>query len=101
MILNLLDIFMIGICVENISFWWFKNSYASVISFKNFEGNLYKFIDLLCFQGILLPGSRLMDHLKAEFTQEALGNLQGEKDVKHVQKKLNKLWKKCVVVSCL
>ena len=41
-----------------------------------------------------------MDHLKAEFTQEALGNLQGEKDVKHVQKKLNKLWKKCVVVSC-
>lgn len=39
-----------------------------------------------------------MDHLKTEFTQEALGNLQGEKDVKHAQKKLNKLWKKSVKV---
>ena len=39
-----------------------------------------------------------MDHLKAEFTQEALGNLEGEKDVKHVQRKLNKLWKKFVKV---
>ena len=36
-----------------------------------------------------------MDHMKAEFTQEALGNLEGEKDVKHVQKKLNRLWKNC------
>ena len=51
------------------------------------------------FQGILMPGAQPLDHLKAEFTQEALGNLQGEQNAKLIENKLGKLWQKFDKVS--
>ena len=48
---------------------------------------------MFVFQAMILPGVSPTDHLQADFTEEALGNFQGSKDKKTVQKQLKKLWK--------
>ncbi|XP_060577769.1 transient receptor potential cation channel subfamily M member-like 2 isoform X4 [Ruditapes philippinarum] len=47
---------------------------------------------------ILPPGAKPADHLQADFTDEAMGSLEGSSNEKVVRKKMNKIWKKGVKI---
>ncbi|XP_060580659.1 transient receptor potential cation channel subfamily M member-like 2 isoform X2 [Ruditapes philippinarum] len=47
---------------------------------------------------ILPPGAKPADHLQADFTDKAMGSLEGSSNEKVVRKKLNKIWKKGVKI---
>lgn len=55
-------------------------------------------VSLINSQAMMDPGQTPADHLKVDFTEEALGNLEGSKNKKTLQKQLKKLWKKGVKV---
>jgi hypothetical protein len=68
-----------------------KSFPPTFIQLNKYDYNIY-------FQAILPPGAKPADHLQADFTDEAMGSLEGSSNEKVVRKKMNKIWKKGVKV---